>query len=132
MPSPLFLFRRRERRHGCVSYMAGSAPDPAGCLIRPGLAVQRAPGDRGRGGLAKGDMAMITADDFTFLRRAIDIATAAIAAGDDPYGSLLAGPQGAILIEAQYTVPRDNDITAHPELKLARWAARQLGADMAA
>jgi tRNA(Arg) A34 adenosine deaminase TadA len=77
-------------------------------------------------------MAMITADDFTFLRRAIDIATAAIAAGDDPYGSLLAGPQGEILIEAHNTVRRDNDITAHPELKLARWAARELGPDMAA
>ena len=70
---------------------------------------------------------MITADDFTFLRRAIDIAAAAITTGDDPYGSLLAGPQGEILIEAHNTVRRDSDITAHPELKLARWAARELG-----
>jgi tRNA(Arg) A34 adenosine deaminase TadA len=77
-------------------------------------------------------MVMITADDSTFLRRAIDIAAAAIATGDDPYGSLLAGPQGEILIEAHNTVRRDNDITAHPELKLARWAARELGPDMAA
>jgi hypothetical protein len=76
-------------------------------------------------------MAMITADDFTFLRRAIDIATTAITTGDDPYGSLLAGPPGKILIEAHNTVRRDNDITAHPELKLAsagvsfsdQWAA---------
>jgi tRNA(Arg) A34 adenosine deaminase TadA len=77
-------------------------------------------------------MVMITADDFTFLRRAIGIATAAIATGDDPYGSLLAGPQGEILIEAHNTVRRDNDITAHPELKLARWAASELGPGMAA
>ena len=35
---------------------------------------------------------MITADDLTFVRRAIDIAAAAITTGDDPYGSLLAGP----------------------------------------
>lgn len=31
-----------------------------------------------------------------------------------------------ILIEAHNTVRRDNDISAHPELKLARWAAREL------
>ena len=38
---------------------------------------------------------MITADDFTFLRRAIGIAATAITTGDDPYGSLLAGPLGS-------------------------------------
>ena len=75
---------------------------------------------------------MITADDLTFLRRAIGIAAAAITTGDDPYGSLLVGPQGEVLIEAHNTVRRDNDITAHPELKLARWAARELGPDTAA
>ena len=75
---------------------------------------------------------MITADDLTFLRRAIGIAAAAITTGDDPYGSLLVGPQGEVLIEAHNTVRRDNDITAHPELKLARWAARELDPDAAA
>ena len=69
---------------------------------------------------------MITADDLTYLRRAIGVAAAAITTGDDPYGSLLVGPLGKILIEAHNTVRRDNDITAHPELKLARWAAREL------
>jgi tRNA(Arg) A34 adenosine deaminase TadA len=77
-------------------------------------------------------MVMITADDVTLLRRAIDIAATAITTGDAPYGSLLVGPQGKILIEAHNTVRRDNDITAHPELKLARWAARELGPDPAA
>jgi len=75
---------------------------------------------------------MITPDDLTYLRRAIDIAAAAVTAGDDPYGSLLTGPQGTILIEDHNTVRRDNDITAHPELKLARWAARELDPDTAA
>ena len=75
---------------------------------------------------------MITPDDLTFLRRAIDIADAAVTAGDDPYGSLLTGPQGTILIEDHNTVRRDQDITAHPELKLARWAARELDPDTAA
>lgn len=75
---------------------------------------------------------MITGDDLAFLRRAIGIAAAAITTGDDPYGSLLAGPGGEILIEAHNTVRRDRDITAHPELKLARWAARELAPDAAA
>jgi tRNA(Arg) A34 adenosine deaminase TadA len=52
--------------------------------------------------------------------------------GDAPYGSLLADADGAILIEAHNTVRRDNDIAAHPELKLARWAARELGPESAA
>jgi tRNA(Arg) A34 adenosine deaminase TadA len=77
-------------------------------------------------------MVMITTDDVTFLRRAIHIAATAITTGDDPYGSLLVGPLGEILIEAHNTVRRDNDITAHPELKLARWAARELDPDTAA
>ena len=65
---------------------------------------------------------MITLADKTLLRRAIGIAAHAVTLGDAPYGSLLTGPDSAILAEAHNTVRRDNDITAHPELKLARWA----------
>jgi tRNA(Arg) A34 adenosine deaminase TadA len=75
---------------------------------------------------------VITPADEALLRRAIAIAADAITLGDAPYGSLLAGADGAILLEAHNTVRRDNDITAHPELKLARWAARELGPDAAA
>ncbi|MFE2163490.1 nucleoside deaminase [Streptomyces sp. NPDC059447] len=75
---------------------------------------------------------MITTADEKLLRRAIGIAAAAIAQGDAPYGSLLADPDGTILAEAHNTVRRDNDISAHPELKLARWAARELDLDRAA
>ncbi|GAA3814031.1 hypothetical protein GCM10022226_38540 [Sphaerisporangium flaviroseum] len=42
------------------------------------------------------------------------------------------GPDGAILAEDQNTVLTDADITAHPELKLARWAARELDPGTAA
>ena len=69
---------------------------------------------------------MITPADQTLLRRAIAIAAHAVTLGDAPYGSLLTDANGAILIEAHNTVRRDNDISAHPELKLARWAAREL------
>ena len=75
---------------------------------------------------------MITPADEALLRRAIAIAASAITQGDAPYGSLLADPGGAILVEAHNTVRRDNDISAHPELKLARWAARELTPEAAA
>ncbi|MFD8009547.1 nucleoside deaminase [Streptomyces sp. NPDC058955] len=75
---------------------------------------------------------MITSADEALLRRAIGIAARAVELGDAPYGSLLAGPDGTVLAEAHNTVRRDDDITAHPELKLARWAARELAPDTAA
>ncbi|MFJ8474854.1 nucleoside deaminase [Kitasatospora sp. NPDC094011] len=75
---------------------------------------------------------MITRADEELLRRAIGIAARAVELGDAPYGSLLAGPDATVLAEAHNTVRRDDDITAHPELKLARWAARTLDAETAA
>lgn len=75
---------------------------------------------------------MITTADEKLLRRAIAVAAHALTLGDAPYGSLLAGPDGTILAEAHNTVRRDGDISAHPELKLARWAARELDAATAA
>ena len=75
---------------------------------------------------------MLTATDEALLRRAIGIAAAAVDQGDAPYGSLLAAADGTILVEAHNTVRRDNDISAHPELKLARWAARELDPQTAA
>jgi len=75
---------------------------------------------------------VITTTDESLLRRAIGIAAHAVTLGEAPYGSLLADPDGAILAEDHNTVRHDNDITAHPELKLARWAARELDPDTAA
>lgn len=70
--------------------------------------------------------------DEDHLRRAIELAAAGRTAGDAPFGSLLVGPDGSVLREEHNTVLSDNDITAHPELKLARWAARELPPDIAA
>ncbi|KOU32723.1 cytidine deaminase [Streptomyces sp. WM6372] len=75
---------------------------------------------------------MTTPDDHAFLRRAIALAAKARAGGDPPFGSLLSGPDGAVLAEEHNTTLTDRDITAHPELKLARWAARELDAATAA
>lgn len=74
----------------------------------------------------------MTHDDERLLRRAIELASAARAAGNPPFGSLLVGPDGGVLAEDRNTVLTDADITAHPELKLARWAARELDSSTAA
>jgi tRNA(Arg) A34 adenosine deaminase TadA len=68
----------------------------------------------------------MTEVDHRHLRRAIELAVEARQAGDMPFGSLLIGPEGRVLAEERNTVVTERDITAHPELKLARWAAREL------
>jgi tRNA(Arg) A34 adenosine deaminase TadA len=76
--------------------------------------------------------AIMTHDDENHLRRAIELAAKARETGDAPFGSLLVGPDGAVLAEDHNTVLSDGDISAHPELKLARWAARELDPGAAA
>jgi tRNA(Arg) A34 adenosine deaminase TadA len=71
----------------------------------------------------------MTETDEQHLRRAIELAAAARAGGDMPFGSLLVGPAGDVLAEERNTVLTERDIAAHPELKLARWAARNLEAE---
>ncbi len=68
----------------------------------------------------------MTEADERHLRRAVELAAAARDAGDMPFGALLVGPGGDVLAEDRNTVLTDQDITAHPELKMARWAARRL------
>ncbi|MGN9844384.1 nucleoside deaminase [Nonomuraea sp. H19] len=68
----------------------------------------------------------MTQGEERLLRRAIELAAAARAAGNPPFGSLLADPDGRVLAEERNTTLTDADISAHPELKLARWAAREL------
>ena len=56
----------------------------------------------------------MTEADERHLRRAIELAAAARAAGDMPYGSLLAGPAGEVRAEDRNTVVTEQDITAIP------------------
>lgn len=67
----------------------------------------------------------------TFLRRAIELSAEARAAGNMPYGSLLVGPDGDVLVEERNTVLTEGDISAHPEFKLALWASRELDPEVA-
>ncbi len=64
--------------------------------------------------------------DEAFLRRAIGLATEAGRAGERPFGSLLVDADGVVIAEDHNTMNSEQDITAHPELKLARWAYREL------
>jgi tRNA(Arg) A34 adenosine deaminase TadA len=66
------------------------------------------------------------------LRRAIELSLRARSASDQPFGSLLVGASGDVLAEDVNTEITENDITAHPELKLARWAGANLTAEQAA
>lgn len=68
------------------------------------------------------------ADDERFLRRAIERARGAAEHGNEPFGSLLVH-DGHVIAESENTILTDDDITAHPELKLARWAASELETD---
>ncbi|MGR6319307.1 nucleoside deaminase [Micromonospora soli] len=77
-------------------------------------------------------MSVLTLTDERHLRRAIALAATARDAGDGPFGSLLVDADGRVLAEEVNTERTDGDITAHPELKLARWAARHLSPDAAA
>lgn len=64
--------------------------------------------------------------DLTHLRRCIALAAEAAARGDEPFGSLLVSGDGGVLAERSNQVVTTNDRTAHPELALAIWAARNL------
>ena len=65
----------------------------------------------------------MNADDERLLAVAIDLAAHGVAQGELPYGSLLTDPDGTVLERAHNTVVSSGDLTAHPELKLARLAA---------
>jgi tRNA(Arg) A34 adenosine deaminase TadA len=73
----------------------------------------------------------MTPTDETYLRRAIELAAEGRAAGEQPFGSLLVGPEGQTFVEDWNTVSSERDISAHPELKVARWAARELAPEIA-
>ena len=62
------------------------------------------------------------------LRRCIELATEALEAGDEPFGSVLVSGDGRILAEDRNRIA-GGDATRHPEFALARWAAENLSPD---
>lgn len=67
----------------------------------------------------------ITAQDRVWLTRAVDRAEDALAAGDEPFGSVLVAADGTVLLEDHNHVG-GGDHTQHPEFAIARWAAQHL------
>jgi len=68
------------------------------------------------------------ATDDEYVARTIELAEEAVAAGNTPFGALLV-VDGEVVREARNETRTDDDVAAHPELTLARWAARELDAD---
>jgi tRNA(Arg) A34 adenosine deaminase TadA len=70
----------------------------------------------------------VTAEE-ALLQRAIALAGAARAHGNHPFGSLLADPDGTVLLEAENTVVTGADATGHAETNLVRLASRRYSRD---
>src|SRR5260370_9846783 len=66
--------------------------------------------------------------DLAHLRRCVELAAEAVAAGDFPFGSVLAAEDGRVLAEDRNRENTMGDSTRHPEFELARWAAANLTA----
>jgi tRNA(Arg) A34 adenosine deaminase TadA len=65
--------------------------------------------------------------DLALLRAAIDVSKSAVAAGNHPFGAVLTGPDGTIVLSAENTVVTGDDCTGHAETNLVRLAWREVG-----
>jgi tRNA(Arg) A34 adenosine deaminase TadA len=64
----------------------------------------------------------VSGSDLGHLRRCVELAAEALAAGDEPFGSLLVAADGTVRFEDRNRVASGDD-TRHPEFEIARWAA---------
>lgn len=64
-------------------------------------------------------------NDEYYVKKAIELAYDAKKEGNNPFGSILVDSDGNIIMEDQNTEVTENDITGHPELKIARRAASE-------
>ncbi|TCP97871.1 cytidine/deoxycytidylate deaminase-like protein [Sphingomonas sp. PP-F2F-A104-K0414] len=63
--------------------------------------------------------------EMSHLRRCVELATEAVDAGDQPFGSILVSRDGEVLFEDRNRTG-GGDPTRHPEFAIARWAAEHL------
>ncbi|WNV77200.1 nucleoside deaminase [Geodermatophilus sp. DSM 44513] len=68
---------------------------------------------------------MVDDTDLAHLRRCVELARAALDAGDEPFGSVLVDADGRVRFEDHNHVA-GGDATQHPEFAIARWAAEHL------
>ncbi|WP_028934856.1 nucleoside deaminase [Pseudonocardia spinosispora] len=71
---------------------------------------------------------MIEEELAPHVRRCVELATEALEAGDQPFGSVLVNAEGVAVAEDRNRIA-DGDSTRHPEFALARWAAENLPPD---
>jgi tRNA(Arg) A34 adenosine deaminase TadA len=69
---------------------------------------------------------MITETDLVHLRRCVELASEAVDAGDEPFGSVLVDADGNVLAEDRNRIHTTGDGTRHPEFTLARWSAENM------
>jgi tRNA(Arg) A34 adenosine deaminase TadA len=69
-----------------------------------------------------------TEADLPHLRRCVELAAEAVAAGDHPFGSVLVATDGTVLAEDRNREVTAGDATRHPEFALAQWAAANMTA----
>ncbi|WP_019672249.1 nucleoside deaminase [Psychrobacter lutiphocae] len=70
---------------------------------------------------------MLTDNDMIHLKRCVELAAEAVAAGDRPFGSVLVSADGVVLKEDRNRI-HSVEPTYHPEIALARWAAQNMSA----
>lgn len=68
---------------------------------------------------------MLDKAELKHVRRCVELATEALAAGDAPFGSVLVSGDGKVLAEDRNRTS-SGDATRHPEFELARWAANNM------
>jgi tRNA(Arg) A34 adenosine deaminase TadA len=73
----------------------------------------------------KADTSLTQPNHETLLRRAFDVARRAGTNGNHPFGAILVGPEGEVLIETENGYLPDGDMTAHAERLLATEASRK-------
>ncbi|MCV7420152.1 nucleoside deaminase [Mycobacterium yunnanensis] len=70
----------------------------------------------------------ISDEDLGHLRRCVELAGEALAAGDEPFGSVLVDAEGVVRFEDRNRI-KDGDATRHPEFAIARWSTDNMTAD---
>jgi tRNA(Arg) A34 adenosine deaminase TadA len=63
--------------------------------------------------------------ELPYLRRCVELASEALEAGDEPFGSVLVDAEGVVRAEDRNRIA-GGDRTRHPEFELARWSTTAL------
>ena len=67
-------------------------------------------------------------DYAPMMKRALEAAEQGVAAGESPFGAVIARDDGTVVVAAYNTVRSKQDATAHAEINAIREACRKLGA----